>query len=496
VDKILENKLESLPQVPGVYRFLHKNGKILYIGKALNLRARVNSYFRNDIYDRPRIRQMMPKVKDLEITETDNEVEALILESALIKKYKPKYNSDLRDDKSYAWIYVSTKEDFPTVKIVRTLKSEEYRKGKLFGPYPSGLAVKRIFTYLRKLYPFCTSCNPKESKPSLYFYLGLCPGPYHGYISREDYRGNINEIVKFLSGRKKGQIKEIEKEMKQYSKEKNYEKAAILRDRINDLKYLGQDIGFNYLKDSSDYKSKRAISRNQSFEELEMELDIDNLKRIECYDISNIQGKHAYGSMVVSINGELSRSQYRIFKIRSKDTPDDPAMLKEVLQRRLNNINRNEDKSLNSKPDIILIDGGKSQLGGIKKYVPKDIILMGISKGKYLRRAGLKKVDEFWIVRKGEIYKIDIENPSLPIDLRDEAHRFAITHYRKRAIKESKRSKLESIPGVGGKRRGELLKKFKDIKGIKKASVEDINKVIKNKKVSKEIKNYLLDQDI
>jgi excinuclease ABC subunit C len=496
MNNILQNKLESLPQVPGVYKFFDKDEKILYIGKALNLRTRVNSYFRSDVYDRPRIRQMMPKVENLEIIETNNEIEALVLESALIKKHKPKYNSDLKDDKSYAWIYVSTKEEFPTVKIVRTLTKDEYKNGRLFGPYPSGLAVKRVFTYLRKLYPFCTSCDPSEERPSLYYYLGLCPGPYHGYISKEDYRKNINEIVKFLGGRKKGQIGNMEKRMKQYSKDKNYEEAAQLRDKINDLKYLGQNIEFNYHNEPSNYQSKRSISRNMSFQELEMELNMANLKRIECYDISNIQGKHAYGSMVVAQYGSLDRSQYRIFKIKGKDTPDDPAMLKEVLQRRIKHIGSSDDKSLNTKPDIVLIDGAKSQLGVVKNYLPKNIILMGISKGKYLKRAGLKKRDEFWIVRDGEIYRIDIENPALLIDLRDEAHRFAITHYRKRAIKESKRSKLESIPGVGEKRRKALLKEFKDVKGIKKASIKEINRVINNKKVSKEIKNYLLRRDI
>ena len=495
MNQILENKLESLPQIPGVYKFLDREGNILYIGKALNLRSRVNSYFRNDIYDRPRIRQMMPKVVDLEITETDNEIEALVLESVLIKKHKPKYNSDLKDDKSYAWIYVSTKDEFPTVKIVRTLNNEEYKKGRLFGPYPSGLAIKRVFTYLRKLYPFCTSCNPKEQTPSLYFYLGLCPGPYHGYISKENYRKNINEIVKFLRGRKKGQINDMEREMKAYASSKDYEKAAALRDRISDLKYLGQNIEFSYLKEPSDYQSKRVISRSQSFDELEMELDIDNLKRIECYDISNIQGKYAYGSMVVSENGALIRSQYRIFKIQGKDTPDDPGMLKEVIQRRIKHIGK-EEESFGSKPDIILIDGGKSQLGVLKNYIPNDIILMAISKGKHLKRAGFGKMDEFWIVRDGRVYRIDIENPALLIDLRDEAHRFAITHYRKRALKEGKRSKLENIEGVGDKRRKALLNEFKDIKAIKNAPVEKINEVIKNRKVSEKIKNYLLDRDI
>ena len=493
MNEILQNKLDSLPQVPGVYKFKDREGEILYIGKAINLRSRVNSYFREDMYDRPRIRQMMPFVTDLEIVETNNEVEALVLESALIKEVEPKYNSDLKDGKSYAWLYVSTKDDFPTVKIVRNLSGKEYKKGRLFGPYPSGLATKRVFTYLRKLYPFCTKCNPKDEKPSLYYHLGLCPGPYHGHISQEDYRENINEIVKFLSGRRKGQLEQMEREMRQYSRERRYEEAAQLRDRINDLKYLGQDIEFNYLQKTQDYKAKRVVSRNQTFKELAMELDLDDLHRIECYDISNMQGKHAYGSMVVSVDGNLERGQYRIFKIKGKDTPDDPAMLKEVLERRLANIEKNEDTSLGTKPDIVLLDGAKSQLGIVKKYIPEDIVLMGISKGKHLKRAGLQKRDEFWIVRDGEVYSIDIENPALLVDLRDEAHRFAITHYRKRAIKQGKRSQLEKIPGVGEKRRKLLIQEFKNIENIKKASVEDIDRVVKNKKVSKSIKTLLQD---
>ncbi|MCD4811782.1 excinuclease ABC subunit UvrC [bacterium] len=492
MNEILQNKLDSLPLVPGIYKFLSKDEEILYIGKAVNIRSRVNSYFREEMFDRPRIRQMMPLVVDLEITETNNEIEALVLESALVRKYKPKYNSDLKDDKSYAWIYVSTKEDFPTVKIVRSIDSKEYKKGKLFGPYPSGLAVKRVFTYLRKLYPFCT-CSKSQKEPCLNFHLGLCPGPYQGKISKEDYRRNINEIVKFLNGRKKGQLKEMKKQMKQYSKEKKYEKAAEVRDRVKDLEYLGQNIEFNYYQDATSYKAKREISRNESFEELAMELDIDKLKRIECYDISNMQGKHAYGSMVVSIEGNLSRSQYRIFKIRGKDTPDDPAMLKEVLKRRLSHIGKDEDESLRTKPDIVLLDGAKSQLGVVKRYIPENIILMGISKGQHLKRAGLKSRDEFWIVRDGEIYTIDLVNPALLVDLRDEAHRFAITHYRKRAIKEGKRSVLEKIPGVGEKRRVGLLKKFKSIENIRKATVEEIDEVVRNKKVSESIKSLLQD---
>ena len=170
---------------------------------------------------------MIPLVNKVEVVETNNEIESLVLESILIKKHKPLYNTEKKDDKSYIWIYISTKDDFPTVKIVRKISNKELRRGKLFGPYPNSSSTKRIFTYLRKLYPFCT-CKKESSRECLYFHLGLCPGPYQGHISKKDYRKNINEIIKFLQGRKRGQIEGLEKEMKEYSKMKEYEKAAEL----------------------------------------------------------------------------------------------------------------------------------------------------------------------------------------------------------------------------------------------------------------------------
>lgn len=487
---MLQNKLDSLPNTPGIYKFLNNNGEILYIGKAISLSKRVNSYFKDDLDQRPRIRQMMPLVTDLEVVETNNEIEALVLESALIKEHKPLYNTDLKDDKSYAWIYISTTDKFPTVKIVRSIKKGEYKRGELFGPYPSGYAVKRVFNYLRKIYPFCTKCKPNES-PSLYYHLGLCPGPYHGGITEEKYRENINGIIDFLKGKQKDHIKRLEVEMKEQAKLENYEKAAQLRDRIEDLRYIGEKISFTYYDKAEDYKSRRTKARNKSFNQLEMDLGIKNLKRIECYDISNMQGKHAYGSMVVAKDGRLLRSDYRIFKIKTKDTPDDPAMLKEVLERRLGNINKNVDDSLNIKPDIILIDGGKSQLGVIKKYFPKDILLLGISKGKRLKRAGRREIDEYWIVKNNETYSVDITSPEILIDLRDEAHRFAITHYRKRAIKQSKKSVLDNIPGVGSVTKKKLIKKYQSVQNIKKATEEELNEIVKNKTTVKNIKREL-----
>lgn len=489
----LKKKLTLLPQKPGVYKFLDEKGKILYIGKAINLRARVNSYFAKELYDRPRIKQMVPHIEDVQVVETNNEVESLVLESVLIKEHQPFYNSDKKDDKSYVWIYISTKEKFPTVKIVRKINNEEYKKGQLFGPYPSSTATKRIFTYLRKIYPFCT-CKKEQSKECLYFHLDLCPGPHQGHISKEEYRKNINEIVKFLRGRKRGQITEMEKKMQIYSKKKEYEEAAKLRDRINDLKYLGEQIDFLPEDTEKSYKERRKQLLSKQFEEIKSELNIDKLERIECYDISNIQGKQAYGSMVVAENGEIRREQYRIFKIDDTKQANDPAMLKRVLERRFDEKNLHKYDKL---PDIILIDGGVSQLSILiplfEKVIPKNIHLLGISKGKRLKRSGARQVDEFWIVlnNESEIKRVEIKNREILIDLRDEAHRFAILHHRKARRRDSTISTLENIPGVGQRRRNLLLKHFKNVENIKRASVEEINKVVKNKKVSKDIHSFL-----
>lgn len=474
MNSVIKRKLNTLPDVSGVYKFLDEKGNILYIGKAINLKKRVYSYFYLDLIDRPRVKQMIPLIKDFEIIETNNEIEALVLESALIKKYLPSYNTDLKDDKSYAWIYIDTKSEFPTVKIVRTLKKGEYKNGRLFGPFPSGFTIKRVYSYLRKLYPFCT-CKNKDCKSSLYFHIGLCPGPYAGEISKDDYRKNINSIIKFLSGKQENHIKRLEREMRVYSKNEDYEKALQLRDRIKDLRYIGQDIDFTYYDDIESYESKREKARKSSFDYLAMELGISELKRIECYDISNIQGKYAYGSMVVASDGVIDRSSYRVFRIKESDTPNDFIMLKEVIRRRLS--------MRESIPDIILIDGGKGQLSSVNSLIPKNITLMGISKGKYLKRKGKKLNDEFWICKEGQIYRINLENPEILIDLRNEAHRFAITYFRKRSIKESKISVLDRIEGIGVKRRKELLRKFGSLDMIKKAKYEDIYSVVKNRKV-------------
>jgi len=485
------NEIDLLPLKPGVYKFYDKNKKLLYIGKALNLRNRVKSYFNDTLYDRPYVKKMIPLIETVEIVETNNEIESLVLEAALIKEFKPKYNTDLKDDKSYAWIYVSTKDEFPLIKITRNVTSKELKKGELFGPYPNIHSARRVFTYLRKLYPFCT-CSPKRAKREkecMYFHIGLCPGPYQGHISKEEYRKNINEILKFLKGRKRGQIAKLESKMKQYSKAKEYEKAGELRDKIEDLRYLGEKIDFEYNESPESYITRRKKLLQSNFQELKIELGLKKLNRIECYDISNIQGKEAYGSMVVAEKGEIKRSQYRIFKIKTIDTPNDMQMLKEVLSRRFD---EKQKEKYSSYPEIVLIDGGKGQLSVVEPSILKNIHLLGITKGRKYKRKGGRLLDEFWYMNRDskKVEKIKIINKEILIDLRDEAHRFAILHHRKARVRASKKSELLKINGVGEKSRVKLLKKFQSVENIKKASLKDINLVLNNNKRSKQIYEY------
>jgi len=468
---------------PGVYKFLDKNRKILYVGKAVNLKQRVASYFKGDLNDRPWVAKMIPYVRDIETIVTENELDALVLESALIKKYKPKYNSDLKDDKSYSWIHISTNEEFPKLQVVRNKDIKNIKKGRLFGPYPSGSSVKRVFTYLRKIYPFCT-CQ-KAKKECLYFHLGLCPGPYQGYISKEDYRKNIDGIIKFLTGKKRSFVKNLESEMKVYSQNKQYEKAAELRDKISDLKYLGNSLQGDFFEDEKSYEQRKASLYKKVFSNLREELKIPVLKRIECYDISNIQGQEAYGSMVVNENGQIDNSEYRIFKIKESNTPNDPLMLNEVLTRRFSN------KKMTRYPDVVLIDGGKGQLSSVSLVLPEDVLLLGISKGKNRKKKGLRPKDEFWIYRNGSADRIYIKNENILINLRDEAHRFAITHHKKARIKKGLRSQLLGIEGVGENRARKLIKEFKSVESIKNAKLEEIDNVIKNRKISERIINSL-----
>lgn len=480
----IKDKITLLPNTSGVYKFFDKNNSLLYVGKAVNLRNRVSSYFKGNLEDRPRIIPMINQIYDVEYIETNNEIEALVLESAIIRKEQPKYNSDLKDDKSYAYLYINTQDDFPTVKIIRDFNIQKYKKGKLFGPYPSGRAVKSVFRYLRRLYPFCTSKDP--TKPCFESQIGLCPG----VVSKEIYSENINGIINFLKGKDLDLIKKLEIQMENESKKLNFEKAAFLRDKLNDLRYLTSKIDTNNLNSEIDYISIKRETEYKLVTKLGNELGIDTPLRIECYDISNLSGKHAYGSMTVAINGSIDTSEYRIFKIKKLDTPNDYEMLFEVLKRRLNHINNDIiDNSLNSTPNIILIDGGKGQLNKLKELIPQNILLLGITKGRKYKRKGGRLKDEFLKLIKEEITPVKIRNYSILSRLRDEAHRFAILHHRKSRGKGQIKSYLDDIPNVGPKTK-KLLKSKYSFEQLKLENKENLIKIIKNEKIVNSIINY------
>ncbi|MBD3329181.1 hypothetical protein GF357_01675 [Candidatus Dojkabacteria bacterium] len=491
IDFEIAKQLEKVPRSYGIYKFFDVEAKILYIGKANNLKSRVTSYFQDEHLDRPTIIPMIPLIAKIQTIETANEIEALILEAALIKQYNPPYNIMLKDDKSYAWIYISNRKKIPQVKVVRSINKNEYKSGRLFGPYPRGNATKRLFSYIRKLYPFCNCKNDREEL--LYYQMGLCPGPNIGKVSPEEYKENIRDLIKFLSGRKKSPIKDLEKKMKSYAADNDFEKAAELRDRINDIKYLTDKLEIGYVETEQDFLKKQREIFKQEITKLSSELGYNAINRIECYDISNIQGKLAYGSMVVYQNGQIRKDHYRIFKIRTIKSADDPKMLHETVSRRLKHVAiSSDDESLNSKPDLILIDGGKTQLSALDKVVPGDILLLGITKGRKYKRKGKRQKDEFWLRKMpnsnnqeaSSISQIKLKNIKILVNLRDEAHRFAVKHHRIGRKLDKQKSILDSIPGVGPVRKKKLLKKFGSVKNIAAASFEEINSVINDTGVS------------
>ena len=392
-------RVKKFPQNPGVYVFRDKKGKIIYIGKATSLRSRTSSYFRN--YrgsDRP-IEMMISEVAGVECQETETVLEALILEANLIKKHQPKYNVLGKDDKSYAY-FVITREEFPRVLIVRKTDLEQQGSDNVFGPYTSKKQMEIALKIIRKIFPFHSN-SQKTEKGCLDFQLGRCPGPYAGAISKADYAKNIRGIKMILEGKKKSLLKKMEKEMESYAKKEDFEKAAELRNRIFALKHI-HDVALI----SGDQKPK--IS-DQQF-------------RIEAYDISNLSGQQAVGSMVVFENNEPDKNEYRKFRIKTIEESNDVGMMAEVLFRRF----RNEWP----KPDLILLDGGVGHLNMAKKVLKElslEIPLVAVAKGPTRKKLDLKKSGSKFVPEIESILK----DNNLIKSIMDEAHRFAITYHKK-----------------------------------------------------------------
>jgi len=410
----LKAKLKKIPSKPGVYFFKNKNRQVIYIGKSVNLKNRVKSYFQNKNLGLL-TQKMVAGINQIDFLICDSEFEALLLEAKLINKYQPQYNIQYRDDKSFLMIVVS-QEKYPRIY---TSRKKDDPNACYYGPFTSAGEVKTVMKFLRQTFAF-RSCKKIPKKPCLYYYLKLCPGCCRSYSS-SDYQKTINKILKLLSGNPRGLLRQLKKEMAKASQVKNYEKAAMLKKQINGINYIvlnwqsyhQQDLSINLGPDEQEKilsQAKTIIPK------------IKALARIEAYDISNLYGKQATGSMIVFTNFIPQKDQYRRFKIKSKSTADDLAMIQEVLQRRL----KHQDWQY---PELMVIDGGRSQVAAAfavlkQQKLAKKIYLLGLAKKQDL----IIKPDikQGIIVSWNEI-KLDKDNPFLKLlqQLRDESHRFA-----------------------------------------------------------------------
>ncbi len=475
---ILLKKIENAPKSPGCYIYKDKSGKIIYVGKAKNIKNRVKSYFANFSLSDLKTQALVTNIDSVEFLEVDSEVEALILETNLIKKYHPKYNILMRDDKTYSWVkfekQLKGKRDFPRIKIVRDTEKGD-KNAVYFGPYLDTVPLKNILKNLRKVFPY-VSCNrilieksasPLQVKtnnpiPCLYFHLGLCNAPCASLQSKKSYMENINNIKKFFMGFKNNIVVKLQKEMQKYSKVKNFEQAATIRDRINEIKYITQNIKLDNSVDDININQIKEQQRDNGLKELVKELGFPaenlNIKKglkFECYDISNIQGKFSVGAMTVMVDGIVRPDLYRKFRIRSKDSPDDFGMLKEVLSRRFSHMDKSTDKSFSVFPDLIIIDGGKGQLSAAYKILRQlelgnKIPIVGLAKREEeIFKLNLQFTSETWEdLSKGMFKRIYLPRGSealfLVQRLRDETHRFGITYHRKLRSKGMLSQKLQA----------------------------------------------------
>ena len=573
----------NIPESPGVY-LMKKNNKVIYVGKAKNLKNRVTSYF-NRVHENEKTNELVRNVEDIEFFLTNSELDALLLENNLIKKYSPKYNILLKDEKTYPFIKIS-KEDFPSIKIVRTTRALDLKNGEYFGPYPFGVwKLKEIFMKLFKIRDCNRDMKKISPRPCLKYYMKSCTGPCVYKDIKEEYNNEINNLREVLRGNTKELINKLNKLMLDTAEQMNFEKSIVYREQIKELKNIDNSQIIQYereldedifvfkkmldkvficvlnmrdgkilgkmstsieLKDKvydniyeaifmtyyskhmlpkslvldekyerelenvvkaisienkqkkefyfPKIKSRRKDLLEMAYKNLERDIeifyskketiekgikdlhDILELRRyprkIECFDISNIQGKDAVASMSVSIEGKAAKKEYRKFKIKCKDTPDDFSMMREVIERRYSKL---PDKDF---PDVILIDGGLGQIN---------------SAGEILERLGKIHLSELLSLAKRdeEIYKYGESVPySLSKDMealkifqrvRDEAHRFGITFHRKLRSKRIISSELDKIEGIGEVRRTALLKRFGSVKGIKNATFEELKEIVPEK---------------
>lgn len=591
----IEEELKKLPSKPGVYIMHNEKDEIIYVGKAVSLKNRVRQYFQSSRNKGAKIEQMVTHIARFEYIITDSELEALVLECNLIKEHRPKYNTMLKDDKSYPFIKVTVQEAYPRVLFARRMKKD---KNKYFGPYTSAGAVKDVIDLVTKLYKVrsCSRILPRDcgkDRPCLYYHMKQCLAPCQGYISQEEYGKNIRKVLKFLNGDFRETLDDLKEKMETASMELRFEDAATYRDLIQSIQKIGEkqkitgygqedrDIIAVAMDESLDLREQDAVvqvffvrdgkligrdhfylrvargdtkeqvlssflkqfyagtpfipreimlqkeiedrevieewlsSRRKqkvhirvpkkgtkeklvelaeenarmvlnkdrerikreegrtigAVHEVENWLGLTGIERMEAFDISNISGYEAVGSMVVYEKGRPKRSDYRKFKIKWVQGPNDYASMEEVLTRRFTHESNGEFDSFARMPDLLLMDGGRGQVNIALQVLQRlglSIPVCGMVKDDHHRTRGLYFNNEEIPIDTGS------EGFRLITRIQDEAHRFAIEYHRSLRSKEQVRSVLDEIPGIGATRRKALLRKFKSVDNIREASEEEL----------------------
>ena len=468
MNKKLEAKLKTLPVSPGVYFHKSADGEIIYVGKAAVLKNRVRQYFQSQRDMDVKTRALVAEIDDTDWTETESEIDALFLESEMVKRYMPRYNILLRDDKSQMYIRIDMKSEWPHVSFTRNPADDG---ADYHGPYYNGYAIKKALRYLRRVFPYYTKPPKEGDRADLDAHIGLSPLP--GTTS-DEYKATLRKLVRYFEGGRKKLATEIEKEMHQAAKLQDFETAARLRNRLRDLTELQRKIMFGD-------REFLDISKDRALSDLVALLGLPKIPaRIEGYDISHMGGVNVVASMVVFTNGVSNRSEYRKFKVSERN--NDTGNMREVITRRLKHV---KDWG---KPDLVLIDGGVGQINAVADLLSaENIPFVGRNKsGDHSRNAKVQ------LVLPGK--EIEIQQDShlakLIARIDDESHRFAVSYHTVLKRQKQTASDLEEIPGIGPATRKKLIRTFGSLRAVKSATPEQLADAIGADKAAK-IKPYL-----
>jgi len=479
----LAHKLKELPAQPGVYFHKDASGEIMYVGKAASLRNRVRQYFQKSRTRDPKTDALVAEIVDTDWMVVESELEALFLEAEMVRRYMPRYNILLRDDKSMVYIRIDYDSDFPTVGTTRRPLDDGAR---YFGPYLSAVTVRAALKSLRRVFPFATRRIPGQKRATLHYHLGLDPGLEEGRTSLEAYRANLRRLIAVIEGKRKNIERELERDMQRAAKIQDFEAAAKARNQLFALQNLNRQVIF------SD-KEFLDISKDHALGELVDLLSLPKFPaRIEGYDISHMQGTDVVASMVVFTNGVSNKGEYRKFKTR-KDHNNDFYNMHETIKRRLSDKNRKAW----GVPDLILIDGGKGQLDAALRArdeasmqrIPfiglakreEQIVIHKVLSNVNLNTAVLQTLGGY-LTESDAFILVNVPHSTNVVKLlqriRDESHRFAVSYHSTLKVKRQTASSLDDIPGIGPLTRKKLLRAFGSVRGVRAASESEIAAVI------------------